>query len=796
MVFPAQFNLSDLNGSNGFILSDFSGTSVSSAGDVNGDGIDDLLLGAAGADPDGINNAGESYVVFGKDSNFDANLVLAELNGDNGFVIKGTNESELIGASVSNAGDINADGIDDLIIGGVSSNAKTYVVFGKNSGFSPSLALSDIDGSNGFSVTRTQPSNSAKFWNVSNAGDINNDSIDDLFFGEYIVRPGYGYVLFGSSSGFSDEIDLSQLNGNDGFEIIADGFTRLLGSSLSNAGDINADGIDDLIIGASYTDIDGVYLGGGPTPLNEVEGEAYVLFGKNGSFAPDFQLSNLDGNNGFAIPGIKNESRLGSSSSNAGDINADGIDDLIVANARDKIYVLFGKNTEFNAEFDLNSLDGSNGFALTGLRGSLNSVSNAGDVNGDSIDDFIVGSPNTSGGRGAVYVVFGNDSGFEASINVQDINGDNGFVINGLNRGDFLGRMVSNAGDINADDIDDLIFKDSNRSYVIFGSSDDIVDAPLVTVNGTAITNDVESYGGNQDNSDTGTVTVSPSNQLNITGNRWQRVEINSTITPNTILSFTFTGNNAEVQGIGFDNDNNIRRVDDAGHFFQVAGSQSWGIENISQFSTVEDGKQVYTIPVGQFFTGDFDFLTFANDDDEINPDAQAQFSNIELFEGTANLLGISINGVNQDKEFTLYGGVEQNAVITSTVNDGTELELSGNNWRKIDITGFEITQSTTLEFEFRSNGAGEVQGIGFDNDNNIRSVDDARYFFQVAGSQSWGIEDLSDYIVGSSDGFTQYSIDVGDFFTGEFDFLTFANDHDVANPTAVAQFRNISLNA
>ena len=66
--------------------------------------------------------------------------------------------------------------------------------------------------------------------------------------------------------------------------------------------------------------------------------------------------------------------------------------------------------------------------------------------------------------------------------------------------------------------------------------------------------------------------------------------------------------------------------------------------------------------------------------------------------------------------------------------------------------------------------------------------------FFQVDGSQSWGMEDLDDYIVGSDNGFTQYSIAVGDFFTGQFDFLTIGNDDDIANSTAVGQYQNIEL--
>src|SRR5919199_6295693 len=93
-MFGPTFNLSELNGSNGFAINgiatnDYSGYSVSSAGDVNGDGIDDLIIGAKYADPNGIRNAGQSYVVFGSKSGFGAGLNLSELNGSNGFAING-----------------------------------------------------------------------------------------------------------------------------------------------------------------------------------------------------------------------------------------------------------------------------------------------------------------------------------------------------------------------------------------------------------------------------------------------------------------------------------------------------------------------------------------------------------------------------------------------------------------------------------------------------------------------------------------------------------------------------------
>jgi len=107
---------------------------ISDAGDVNGDGVKDVVIGAFAADPNGQSGAGESYVVFGTATGFPSALNLSDLDGSNGFVINGIDAGDLSGRGVSGAGDINGDGVGDVIIGAVragqNGGGESYVVFG------------------------------------------------------------------------------------------------------------------------------------------------------------------------------------------------------------------------------------------------------------------------------------------------------------------------------------------------------------------------------------------------------------------------------------------------------------------------------------------------------------------------------------------------------------------------------------------------------------------------------------------------------------------------------------------
>ncbi|MGE4070333.1 MAG: beta strand repeat-containing protein [Lysobacterales bacterium] len=404
-----------------------------------------------------------------------AELSTATLNGGNGLRLDGglnaSNANEQAGISVSVLGDINDDGIDDLLVGasrasngsGVSRAGRSYVVFGRSSGFAAALDLTALDGTNGFRLEGAV-ANGDVGESVAGVGDINGDTIDDFAvcgFRGGAAATGRCHVVLGRSSAFSPVLDLGALDGSNGF--VVNGVTAgdELGRSVAGVGDINGDGFDDLAMGAIGADPNGV----------EASGSTYVLFGRNTGFGASFDLTTLDGSNGFRLDGASAVGLTGASVAGAGDVNGDQVDDLIIGSTTvdgigaDEAYVVFGRDTTmapptpFPAAINLSSLDGSNGFVFGAGGATLTlgfAVGAAGDVNGDGIGDIAVGAPFVASLTGSAFVVFGRSTPFPATIGAADLDGSNGFRVDGVAASQVLGISVA-GGDLNGDGFSDVL---------------------------------------------------------------------------------------------------------------------------------------------------------------------------------------------------------------------------------------------------------------------------------------------------------------------------------------------------
>lgn len=417
------------------------GYAVGTAGDVNGDGYSDIIVGSP-TDVYTSDKVGMAYVFHGGGGGLSNSL-------DPDWTAIGIKGS-LFGGAVGTGGDVNKDGYDDVVIGapsyknpliGLGTQGAAFVFYGSGEGLAETP---------GWSLIGEQKDSDLGIA-VGTAGDVNGDGFDDIIVGASGLG-GMIYVFFGASDGLTTTRVFTASSNQTG---------ALYGYAVGTAGDVNGDGYDDILVGAPAHNISGT--------LNA--GAAFVLFGATDGISTTYT----------AIFGDQSDARFGHAVSTAGDVNNDGYSDIIVGAP------LYNKDTLVSAGAAFVYLGSPTGVITTPNRqfyGAATAVQLGaavgvvGDVNGDTYDDVIIGAPRATYGQdkeGAAYVYLGAASGLSINLIWRG---------EGNKAEATFGFSVGAAGDVDGDDHVDIIigapdYKTQTvkrgRAFVYLGTGESVI---------------------------------------------------------------------------------------------------------------------------------------------------------------------------------------------------------------------------------------------------------------------------------------------------------------------------------
>jgi hypothetical protein len=419
------------------------GYHLHTAGDVNGDGYDDFLIGTFHNRVNGY-NAGAAYLILGSQSaNWGNNISL--LKADARFL--GAKPYESAGYFLGGGGDVNGDGLDDFLIG--AADGYLYIVFGRSvANWGMDFILYDS------ADAWYEQENAEDAAGLSNAiiGDMNGDGYDDIICGAPYNDyggddAGKAYLILGKATGWQRGINLNKADAS----FYSSYGSGLVGYGVDGVGDVNGDGIPDFAIGARG------------------QGKVFLFFGrKNVNWGKNYDINLADVIFVNEQYGNYTSWRV----SGAGDVNKDGYDDFLIGapyhdqneNEDGKVYLILGRDSgwktslsEADASYYGEAYDDEAGWDAQG----------AGDVDGDGYDDFLIGAwYNDANGidAGKMYLIRGKASGWQRNVSLSSI--QDYFV--GEHAGDYAGFSVATAGDVNGDGLNDIITSASYYSEVYY----------------------------------------------------------------------------------------------------------------------------------------------------------------------------------------------------------------------------------------------------------------------------------------------------------------------------------------